>query len=63
MRCEGDDKTIIGDLKKQSIKHLWENSTNRRKYGGIYNYGCPPKAGKTIPKGFYKNVEDELGKK
>ncbi|MCK5629396.1 MAG: radical SAM protein [Nanoarchaeota archaeon] len=62
LRCEGDDKTIIGDLKKQSIKHLWENSTNCRKYGKVYNYGCPPKIGKTIPKGFYKNVEDELKK-
>lgn len=60
LRCEGDDTSILGDLKSQSIAEIWENSQNNRRFGGRYNYHCPPKDGRTIPNGFYKKVEEKL---
>ncbi len=60
LRCEGDETSIIGDLQKQSITEIWQESQNNFRYGGRYNYGCPPKAGKSIPSNFYRKVEDRL---
>lgn len=60
LRCEGDDVSVVGDLRVQSLKEIWEQSENNRKFGGRYNYGCPPKIGKSIPPGFFKKVEQRL---
>lgn len=60
MRCEGDETSVIGDLQRKSITEIWQDSQNNIKYGGRYNYGCPPKVGKSIPNKFYLNVQERL---
>lgn len=61
LRCPGDDVTVFGDIRKKSLKEIWENSENYKK-AGTFNCGCPPKMGKSIPKGFFKEVLDNLKK-
>jgi len=63
LRCEGDDNTVVGDIRKEPITKLWKRSENNLKFGGKYNYGCPPKAGRSIPLDFYKKIEENLKEK
>ncbi|MFA5800792.1 MAG: radical SAM protein [Candidatus Peribacteraceae bacterium] len=64
-RCPGDDSadTRYGNVRQDSLKDIWENSSNI-KMAGQFNCHCPPKDGKTIPENFYeevlKRVEEEL---
>lgn len=60
--CPGDDYTIHGDVKKQEITEIWENSPNRRKYAGIYNVHCPAKTGKSITPRIFSEVVARLEK-
>jgi MoaA/NifB/PqqE/SkfB family radical SAM enzyme len=59
LRCPGDDFTVFGSVKDKPLKEIWEESENYRR-AGTYNCGCPPKAGKTIPNGFYESVLERL---
>jgi MoaA/NifB/PqqE/SkfB family radical SAM enzyme len=64
LRCPGDDITIFGNIRKESLKSIWFKSENFKR-AGTYNCHCPPKDGKTIPKDLYtevlKRLEEELG--
>jgi uncharacterized Fe-S cluster-containing radical SAM superfamily protein len=62
LRCPGDDVSIQGNLKEKSIAEIWAQSENLNRFGGVINVGCPPKTGKTIPKGFFGRVLEELRK-
>lgn len=62
LRCPGDETTIFGDITKQSLKEIWENSENFKR-AGTYNCHCPPKDGKAIPKELYTEVLERLRKK
>lgn len=55
LRCPGDDVTVFGDIRKKSLKEIWENSENYKR-AGTFNCGCPPKMGKSIPSNFFKEV-------
>lgn len=62
LRCPGDDITVFGSIWKDSLKNIWINSEN---YGraGMFNNGCPPKYGKSIPFNLYTDVKKKvLGK-
>ncbi len=59
-RCPGDDVSIQGNLKNQSLEEIWSGSENLLKFGGMMNAGCPPKLGKTIPEGFFEKVLEGL---
>jgi hypothetical protein len=56
LRCPGDDVSIQGDLKNQSLAEIWAQSENLNRFGGMMNIPCPPKTGKTIPLGFFEKV-------
>ncbi len=56
LRCPGDDISIQGDLRVQTLTEIWLNSENVRKYAGRFNNGCPPKEGKSFPTGFFTAV-------
>lgn len=55
LRCPGDDVTVFGDIRKKSLKEIWENSENYKR-AGTFNCGCPPKMGKSIPSTLFKEV-------
>lgn len=61
LRCPGDDITLFGNIWKESLKDIWLKSEN---YGraGIFNSGCPPKWGKSIPYNLYTEVMLRLKK-
>jgi MoaA/NifB/PqqE/SkfB family radical SAM enzyme len=59
IRCPGDDVTVFGNVRENSLKEIWEGSENYQR-AGTYNCGCPPKEGKTIPIGFYNQVIERL---
>ncbi len=59
LRCPGDDVTVFGNVREQSLKEIWEKSENYQR-AGTYNCRCPPKDGKTIPLGFYEQVVESL---
>ncbi|MFH1364195.1 MAG: SPASM domain-containing protein, partial [Candidatus Aenigmatarchaeota archaeon] len=63
LRCPGDDITVFGDMKEKSLKDIWLNSENYKKWKGLFNCGCPPKEGKSIPNGLYKKVIFNLEKR
>jgi MoaA/NifB/PqqE/SkfB family radical SAM enzyme len=56
LRCPGDDVSVQGDLKEQSLAQIWQGSENLRLYSGTYNNGCPPKDGISFPTGFFAEV-------
>jgi len=55
LRCPGDDTTIFGNIFEKSLKEIWVKSEN---YGrsGMFNCGCPPKWGKSIPFNLFTDV-------
>lgn len=63
IRCPGSDEesTIFGDVRKESIKDIWIKSEN---YGrsGMFNCGCPPKWGRSIPYNLFTDVMLNLRK-
>lgn len=54
---------VEGNIRKESIKDIWEKSKNKNQRAGIFNCKCPPKDGITIPFNLYKMVLDNLEKK
>jgi hypothetical protein len=60
LRCPGDDVSIQGDLKKQSLTEIWEGSENRNVHAGHFNPGCPPKMGKSFPNDFFEKVLEAI---
>jgi len=56
--CPGDNR-IIGNIRKESIKDIWEKSENFKRQG-TFNCNCPPKDGKTIPLELYCEVLKKL---
>lgn len=48
LRCPGDDVTVFGSVWENSLKEIWEKSENYSR-AGMFNCGCPPKMGKSIP--------------
>ncbi|MDD5162868.1 MAG: radical SAM protein [Candidatus ainarchaeum sp.] len=61
LRCPGDDTTVLGNVRQESLKEIWEKSENYKR-AGMFNCGCPPKQGKSIPKNFYSDVLKKLQK-
>jgi len=61
LRCPGDDVTKFGDIWKSPLKDIWLKSENYKR-AGIFNCGCPPKEGKSIPNNFYRDVLARLEK-
>lgn len=61
LRCPGDDTTVFGDIRKKSLKEIWEKSENYKR-AGTFNCGCPPKMGKSIPVNLFKRVMLKLKK-
>ena len=59
LRCPGDDVTVFGNVREQSLKEIWEGSENHQR-SGTYNCHCPPKDGRTIPLEFYSSVLEGL---
>jgi len=60
LRCPGDDISVQGDLRVQTLTEIWQNSENVRKYSGKFNNGCPPKEGKSFPAGFFDDVLERV---
>lgn len=60
LRCPGDDVTIFGDVRKESIADIWHNSENYIRRQGVYNCHCPPKDGRSIPCHLYSKVFDNV---
>jgi MoaA/NifB/PqqE/SkfB family radical SAM enzyme len=60
LRCPGDDISIQGDLRVQTLEEIWLNSENVRKHAGQFNNGCPPKEGKSFPAGFFEEVLERV---
>lgn len=59
LRCPGDDTTIFGDIRENSLEKIWESSENRRR-AGTFNCQCPPKIGKSIPADLFKKIMERL---
>lgn len=59
LRCPGDDTTIFGDIRENSLEKIWESSENRRR-AGTFNCQCPPKIGKSIPAELFKKIMERL---
>jgi MoaA/NifB/PqqE/SkfB family radical SAM enzyme len=55
LRCPGDDTTIFGNVFEKSLSKIWFDSENFRR-SGTFNCGCPPKMGKSIPTGLFREV-------
>ncbi|MEW6295374.1 MAG: radical SAM protein [Candidatus Diapherotrites archaeon] len=56
--CPGDNR-VIGNVRKESIKEIWEKSENFKRRG-TFNCRCPPKDGKTIPLRLYREVLERI---
>jgi len=54
---------IQGNIRKQGLLEIWEQSSTRRIAGNRFNTGCPPKEGITIPTTLYAEVLSNLQKK
>jgi len=54
-RCPGDEVTYFGNVRRKPLQEIWENSEN---YGrcGLFNCGCPPKLGKSLPINLFTQV-------
>lgn len=52
-----------GNVRKQNLAEIWEQSQTRRIAGDKFNTGCPPKEGITIPKTLYAEVLSNLQSK
>ncbi|MFH0734644.1 MAG: radical SAM protein [bacterium] len=61
-RCPGDEVTYFGNVKYTNLKKLWENSENYKRCG-LFNCGCPPKIGKSIPLNLFTQVLNNLKNK
>jgi len=59
----GELEDIEGNIRKESIKEIWEKSKNKKLYAGKFNCFCPPKDGLTIPRELYSEVLKRLEKK
>ncbi len=59
LTCPGEEKAE-GDVRKASLTEIWQKSFNNRNFAGIFNVQCPAKAGKTIPRGFYTKILQNL---
>lgn len=59
LRCPGDDVTILGNVKNDSLDKIWFGNENFRR-AGTFNCRCPPKDGKSIPRELYNNVMARL---
>ncbi|MFA4960065.1 MAG: radical SAM protein [Candidatus Pacearchaeota archaeon] len=59
LRCPGDDVTIFGNIWEKPLKEIWINSENCKR-AGIFNCGCPPKMGKSIPSELFSEVLKNL---
>ena len=55
--CPGDDSPNVkfGNIRDKSLKDIWEASPNFKR-AGHFNYHCPAKDGKTIPRNLYAEV-------
>jgi MoaA/NifB/PqqE/SkfB family radical SAM enzyme len=53
--CPGFNK-VEGNVKRESIKDIWERSQNFKMRRGVFNCHCPPKDGITLPDNLYKKV-------
>jgi MoaA/NifB/PqqE/SkfB family radical SAM enzyme len=62
LRCPGDEVSILGDLRKNSLEYIWKNSENYKRTT-TFNCHCPPREGKSIPNGFYNEVLNNINKK
>ncbi len=60
LRCPGDDVSIQGHLRQNSLTEIWSQSENLHEHSGKINVGCPPKIGKSIPEGFFQEVLEKL---
>lgn len=60
LRCPGDDVTVFGGIRQNSLKEIWKSSENFRR-AGTFNCGCPPKVGKTFSQNFFQEVMESLG--
>lgn len=54
VRCPGYNSPILGNVKEDSIKRIWEREG--REFEGKFNHCCPPKDGLTIPLEIYCGV-------
>jgi MoaA/NifB/PqqE/SkfB family radical SAM enzyme len=52
-----------GNVRKQSLAEIWEQSKTRKIAGDRFNTGCPPKEGITIPDALYAEVLSNLQSK
>jgi MoaA/NifB/PqqE/SkfB family radical SAM enzyme len=59
LRCPGDAITLLGDMKKSSLRDIWMNSENYKR-AGTFNCGCPPKMGKTFDFDFFDKALSRL---
>jgi len=60
LRCPGDDVTIFGDVREQSLANIWHQCENHGR--DCHHCKCPPKDGKTIPSGLYEKVLVKISK-
>lgn len=56
LRCPGDDVTVFGNVREESLADIWYKSENYLLHRGIFNCHCPPKDGKSIPLALYDQV-------
>ena len=56
LSCPGTEDAVEGDIGKDSLREIWEQSENKKQRAGTFNCGCIAKDGKSIPKGFYEKI-------
>lgn len=64
-QCPGrcDETTIsCNDIRKSTLRDAWINSRNykRAKFGKKFNWQCPARDGRSLPRDFYKNIEKRV---
>ncbi len=60
LSCPGSEFNIEGDIHKNSLTDIWDNSNNNKLRSGIFNTNCIAKDGKSIPLNLYNEIYKRL---
>lgn len=60
LSCPGSEERIEGNIWKQGLTEIWNQSENKTDRAGTFNCKCIAKDGKSIPLDLYSNVKENL---